>query len=152
VGSCGDVFKPARRVERRSTQLPRELSEAWTVHTTGEIFQALQVLKELPMRTLFKRIAASLAPNQVLRRIVAVVATHGDRWRPDRCSRFRRQSERVRKYGGGMRRPFPQVHTVGSGECGTHGVVAAALGISTMVAEAGSQVARRRSSPGCWAR
>jgi hypothetical protein len=64
VGSCGDVFKPARRVERRSTQLPRELSEAWTVHTTGEIFQALQVLKELPMRTLFKRIAASLAQTR----------------------------------------------------------------------------------------
>ena len=32
------------------------------------------------------------------------------------------------KYQGGTRRPFPQVHAVGLGECGTHAVVAAELG------------------------
>jgi hypothetical protein len=32
------------------------------------------------------------------------------------------------KYEGGTRRPFPQIHAVGLGECGTHAVVAAALG------------------------
>jgi hypothetical protein len=32
------------------------------------------------------------------------------------------------KYEGGTRRPFPQIHAVGLGECGTHAVVAAELG------------------------
>jgi hypothetical protein len=32
------------------------------------------------------------------------------------------------KYQGGTRRPFPQIHAVGLGECGTHAVVAAELG------------------------
>jgi hypothetical protein len=47
------------------------------------------------------------------------------------------------KYEGGTRRPFPQVHAVGLGECGTHAVVAAELGTI--------YDGERKLALGCWA-
>jgi hypothetical protein len=62
------------------------------------------------------------------RRVVAFVAAHGDRWSPDRCADSEANLKEFGKYEGGTRRPFPQIHAVGLGECGTHAVVAATLG------------------------
>lgn len=102
--------------------------DTWTVPTTGAISQARERLKELPMRTLFDRIAAPLGkpstPGAWLRswRLMAIDGVQIDV--PDSEANLKEFG----KYEGGTRRPFPQVHAVGLGECGTHAVVAAALG------------------------
>lgn len=102
--------------------------DTWTVPTTGAISQARERLKELPMRTLFNRIAAPLAkpstPGAWLRswRLMAIDGVQIDV--PDSDANLKEFG----KYEGGTRRPFPQIHTVGLGECGTHAVVDAALG------------------------
>src|SRR5690349_19993954 len=90
--------------------------------------RAWERLKELPMRTLFDRIAAPLGklstPGAWLRswRLMAIDGVQIDV--PDSEANLKEFG----KYQGGTRRPFPQVHAVGLGECGTHAVVAAALG------------------------
>lgn len=103
-------------------------SDHWTVPTTGAISQARERLEELPMRTLFDRIAVPLAtpgtPGAWLRswRLMAIDGVQIDV--PDSDANLKEFG----KYEGGTRRPFPQIHAVGLGECGTHAVVAAALG------------------------
>lgn len=102
--------------------------DPWTVPTTGAISQARERLKELPMRTLFDRIAAPLAkpstPGAWLRswRLMAIDGVQIDV--PDSEANLAEFS----KAQNGTRRPFPQIRAIGLGECGTHAVVAAALG------------------------
>jgi Insertion element 4 transposase N-terminal/Transposase DDE domain len=102
--------------------------DTWTVPTTGAISQARERLTELPMRTLFDRIAAPLAkpgtPGAWLRswRLMAIDGVQIDV--PDSDANLKEFG----KYEGGTRRPFPQVHVVGLGECSTHAVVAAVVG------------------------
>ena len=100
----------------------------WTVPTTGAISQARERLTALPMRTVFGRIATPLAkpgtPGAWLRswRLMAIDGVQIDV--PDSDANLKEFG----KYEGGTRRPFPQVHVVGLGECGTHAVVAAIIG------------------------
>lgn len=102
--------------------------DSWVVPTTGAICQARERLKELPLRTLFDRIAAPLAkpstPGAWLRswRLMAIDGVQIDI--PDSDANLKEFG----KYEGGTRRPFPQIHAVGLGECGTHAVVATTLG------------------------
>ena len=58
----------------------------------------------------------------------AVVAPDGHRRRADRRSGLASELCRIREVPRRTRRPFPQIHAVGLGECGTHAVVAAELG------------------------
>ena len=100
----------------------------WTVPTTGAISQARERLKELPMQTLFDRIAAPLAkpstPGAWLRswRLMAIDGVQINV--PDSDANL----TEFGKAEGGTRRPFPHIHAIGLGECGTHAVVATALG------------------------
>jgi hypothetical protein len=102
--------------------------DAWTVPTTGAVSQARDRLGEAPMRSLFDRIAAPLAkpgtPGAWLRswRLMAIDGVQIDV--PDSDANLKEFG----KYEGGTRRPFPQIHAVGLGECGTHALVASALG------------------------
>ena len=102
--------------------------DPWTVPTTGAISQARERLKELPIRTLFDRIAAPLAkpstPGAWLRswRLMAIDGVQIDV--PDSEANL----AEFGKAQDGTRRPFPQIRAIGLGECGTHAVVAAALG------------------------
>jgi Insertion element 4 transposase N-terminal len=102
--------------------------DTWTAPTTGAISQARKRLKELPMRALFDRIAAPLAkpstPGAWLRswRLMAIDGVQIDV--PDTEANL----TEFGKAQGGTRRPFPQIRAIGLGECGTHAVVAAALG------------------------
>jgi Transposase DDE domain len=83
--------------------------------------------RELRILT-YERIAAPLAkpgaPGGWMRswRLMAIDAVQIDV--PDSPANF----AEFGKYQGGTRRPFPQIHAVGLGECGTHAVVAAELG------------------------
>src|SRR5918997_129635 len=80
------------------------------------------------MKKLYERVAVPLArpgmPGGWLRqwRLMAIDAVQIDV--PDSATNLKEFG----KYEGGTRRPFPQIHAVGLGECGTHAVVAAALG------------------------
>jgi hypothetical protein len=100
----------------------------WTIPTTGAISQARERLTELPMRTLFDRIAVPLATSSTVGawlrswRLMAIDGVQIDV--PDSDANMKEFG----KADGGTRRPFPQIHAVGLGECGTHAVVAAALG------------------------
>jgi hypothetical protein len=102
--------------------------DTWTVPTIGAISQAWERVKELPMQTLFDRIAAPLAkpgaPGTWLRswRLMAIDGVQIDI--PDSDTNL----TEFGNYEGGTRWPFPQIPTVGLGECGTHAVVNAALG------------------------
>jgi len=102
--------------------------DTWAMPTTGAISQARERLTELPMRTLFDRIATPLAkpgtPGAWLRswRLMAIDGVQIDV--PDSDANLKEFG----KCEGGTRRPFPQVHVVGLGECGTHAVVAAVVG------------------------
>ena len=102
--------------------------DTWTVPTTSAISQARERLKESPMRTLFERIAVPLAKPSTagawLRswRLMAIDGVQIDM--PDSPANLTEFGKAV----GGTRRPFPQIRAVGLGECGTHAVVAAALG------------------------
>lgn len=102
--------------------------DAWMVPTTGAISQARERLKESPMWALFERIAVPLGkpgtPGAWLRswRLMAIDGVQIDM--PDSPANL----EEFGKPEGGTRRPFPQIRAVGLGECGTHAVIAAALG------------------------
>lgn len=80
------------------------------------------------MRTLFDRIAVPLATSSTagawLRswRLMAIDGVQIDV--PDSDANMKEFG----KAEGGTRRPFPPIHAVGLGECGTHAVVTAALG------------------------
>lgn len=103
-------------------------SHSWSMPTTGAITQARQRLGEQPMRLLYERIAVPLAKPATaggwLRtwRLMAIDAVQVDI--PDSEANL----AEFGKYEGGTRRPFPQIHAVGLGECGTHAVLASALG------------------------
>jgi hypothetical protein len=106
----------------------RNWSDTWDVPTTGAISQARTRLGELPMKRLFERVAAPLAkpgtPSAWLRswRVMAIDGVQIDV--PDSPANL----AEFGKYEGGTRRPYPQIHAVGLGECGTHAILAAEHG------------------------
>jgi hypothetical protein len=103
-------------------------SRRWNIPTTGAVSQARERLGEAPMRELFARIAVPLARGTTdgawLRswRLMAIDGVQIDV--PD-------TAENLAVFGkarDGTRRPFPQIRSVGLGECGTHALLAAQLG------------------------
>lgn len=102
--------------------------DSWTMPTTGAVSQARDRLGDLPLQKLFERIAQPIAKPSTegawLRswRLMAIDGVQIDI--PDTEANLKEWG----KYEGGTRRPFPQIHAVGLGECGTHAVVATALG------------------------
>jgi hypothetical protein len=103
-------------------------SQAWTVPSTSAVSQARARLGEEPVKLLYERVAAPLAkpgaPGGWLRswRLMAIDAVKIDV--PDTPANLAEFGKPQR----GPRHPFPQVHAVGLGECGTHAVVATELG------------------------
>lgn len=102
--------------------------DTWVVPTTSAVSQARARLGEEPLKLLFHRIAEPIAKPSTqgawLRswRLMAIDGVRIDI--PDTDANLKEWG----KCQGGTRRPFPQIHAVGLGECGTHAVVATALG------------------------
>jgi Insertion element 4 transposase N-terminal/Transposase DDE domain len=103
-------------------------SQGWRVPTTGAVSQARHRLGEQPLRELFGRVAVPLARSSTagawLRswRLMAIDGVQIDvPDTPENLAAFG-------KYRDGTRRPFPQIRSVGLGECGTHALVAAQFG------------------------
>jgi hypothetical protein len=103
-------------------------SKAWTVPSTSAVSQARARLGEEPVKLLYERVATPLAkpgaPGGWLRswRLMAIDAVKIDV--PDTPANLAEFGKPQR----GPRHPFPQIHAVGLGECGTHAVVATELG------------------------
>lgn len=100
----------------------------WTIPTTGAVSQARERLGEAPMRELFNRVAGPLAKDSAkgawLRswRLMAIDGVNIDvPDTPENLAAFGKAKD-------GTRRPFPQIRSVGLGECGTHALIAAELG------------------------
>jgi hypothetical protein len=125
----GDSYEEVMRLLVGGLQYLRSWRKDWTVPTTGAISQARQRLGAEPLRVLFGRVARPCARP-------------GNRggwlraWRLMAIDGFvldvADTPENRETFGssGGEKNPapFPQVHLVGLGECGTHAVVAAQLG------------------------
>jgi hypothetical protein len=60
--------------------------------------------------------------------VAAVVAADGDRRGANRCPNTAGNRQVFGKARDGNRRPFPQIRSVGLGECGTHALLAARPG------------------------
>jgi hypothetical protein len=126
------VFRDGyEEVMRRLTgglQFMRAWQKEWDVPTTGAISQARERLGEIPLKTLFERVAVPLAvagtPGAWLgaRRLMAIDGVKLDI--PDTPANI----DGFGRPGGLTRRPFPQIQVIGLGECGTHAVVAAEIG------------------------
>jgi len=104
----------------------RNWDQGWVVPTSGAVCQARARLGAAPLRVLFERVAVPLAgPGTVggwLRgwRLMAIDGVQIDV--PDTPANV----AAFGKATGGTRRPYPQIRSVGLGECGTHAVIAAA--------------------------
>jgi hypothetical protein len=124
----GDGYEEVIRKLVDGLRFLRNWSDSWSVPTTGAITQARGRLGEQPMKALFERVATPVAkpgaPGAWLRgwRLMAIDGVRIDV--PDSAANL----AEFGKYEGGTRRPFPQLHAVGLGECGTHAVIAAELG------------------------
>lgn len=123
-----DGYEEVIRKLVHGLRFARVWSREWAVPSTAALSQARTRLGEEPMRALFERVAVPLArpgtPGAWLRswRLMAIDGVMIDV--PD-------TEANLAAYGkpeGGTRRPFPQTRTVGLSECGTHALIAAALG------------------------
>jgi hypothetical protein len=125
----GDSYEEVARLLVGGLRFLRSWRKDWTVPTTGAISQARQRLGAEPLRVLFGRVARPCARpgnrggwlrSWRLMAIDGFVLDVADT--PDNRETF--------GASGGEKNPapFPQVHLVGLGECGTHAIVAAELG------------------------
>lgn len=125
----GDSYEEVARLLVGGLQYLRSWRKDWTVPTTGAISQARQRLGAEPLRVLFGRVARPCARpgnrggwlrSWRLMAIDGFVLDVADT--PENRATF--------GASGGEKNPapFPQVHLVGLGECGTHAIVAAELG------------------------
>jgi hypothetical protein len=101
----------------------------WTIPTTGAIAQARARLGAAPLRALFERVAVPCAQRGTRGawlgcwRLMAI-----DGFVVDVADTPANRKEFGSSGGEANPAPFPQVHLVGLGECGTHAIVAARLG------------------------
>jgi hypothetical protein len=125
----GDGYEEVMRLLVDGLQYLRCWRTDWTVPTTGAISQARQRLGAEPLRVLFRRVA----------RPCGRPGTRGAwlrSWRLMAIDGFVLDvadtpvNRETFGASGGVKNPapFPQVHLVGFGECGTHAIVAAELG------------------------
>lgn len=123
-----DGYEEVLRKLVNGLRFARVWSQQWTVPSTSALSQARARLGEQPLRELFGRIAMPLAgpttPGAWLGRwrLMALDGVMIDI--PDTAANL---AEYPRAEGG-TRRPFPQTRTVGLAECGSHAVLAAAIG------------------------
>jgi Insertion element 4 transposase N-terminal/Transposase DDE domain len=125
----GDAYEEVMRLLVDGLQYLRSWRTDWRVPTTGAISLARQRLGAEPLRVLFERVAVPCARagnrGGWLRswRLMAIDGFVLDV--PD----TRENREAFGSSGGEANpAPFPQVHLVGLGECGSHAVVAARMG------------------------
>lgn len=106
----------------------RNWDSRWKVPTTGAISQARIRLGAEPMKELFERLAHPVARPGTLgawlrgRRLMAIDGVQID---------MPATPENIEEFGNpedATQRPYPQLRSVGLGECGTHAIVAATLG------------------------
>jgi len=105
--------------------------DGWHVPTTGAISQARQRLGEAPLKALFAQVAMPLAVPGTkgswfhgwrVMAVDGVVLDVPDT--PANVAEFGKRPSGV----AGVTAPFPQVRVLALGECGTHAIVAAAIG------------------------
>lgn len=105
--------------------------DGWHPPTTGAISQARQRLGEAPLKALFAQVAMPLAAPGTRGswfhgwRVMAVDGVVLDV--PDTAANVAEFGKRTAGTGG-ITAAFPQVRVVALGECGTHAIVAAAIG------------------------
>jgi len=106
----------------------RNWDSRWKVPTTGAISQARIRLGAEPMKELFERLAHPVARPGTLgawlrgRRLMAIDGVQIDMpATPENIEEFSNPEDATQ-------RPYPQLRSVGLGECGTHAIVAATLG------------------------
>jgi hypothetical protein len=106
----------------------RNWESRWSMPTTGAISQARDRLGVEPMKQLFELLAEPVARPGTLgawlrgRRLMAIDGVQLD---------LPATAENLAEFGNAddaTQRPFPQLRSVGLGECGTHAIVAATLG------------------------
>lgn len=124
-----DAYEEVMRKLVDGLDVLRLWQHAWTVPTPGAITQARKRVGAEPLRVLFERVAAPLATRGTVGawygrwRIMAVdgvVVDAADT--PGNVETFGKPGSVSDEAA------FPQLRIVGIGECGTHAVIAAALG------------------------
>jgi len=127
-----DGYEEVLRKVVSGLQFLRYWRKSWDMPTTGAISQARDRLGEAPLKELFERVAVPLAPPGLpgawlrswrLTAIDGVVIDIPDTAENNEAFRAKRSSSES---------PFPQVRMVGLGEAGTHAVVAAQIGSSSI--------------------
>jgi hypothetical protein len=125
----GDAYEEVMRKLVNGLRSLRGWGSEWKVPTSSAISQARKRLGERPLRLLFERVAVPLARPTTrgawygtwrVMSIDGVVLDTPDT--PENESEFGRSSNHLAWSA------FPQVRVVGLAECGTHAIVAAAMG------------------------
>lgn len=134
LGLClffGESYEEVMRLLVEGLQFARTWRKEWKIPTTGAICQARQRLGAEPLRVLFERIAVPCAQQGTQgawlrsRRLMAI-----DGFMLDIADTNENDAEFGRLGGEKKPAPFPQVRLVGLGECGTHAIVAAQMGMA----------------------
>jgi hypothetical protein len=125
----GESYEEVMRRLVGGLRFLRNWSDRWKVPTTSAISQARVRLGEQPLRELFRRVAVPMATPGTrgawfgMWRVMAIDGVILDA--PDTPEN---NAEYPHSSGGRGPGAFPAVRVVGLGECGTHAVVAAAVG------------------------
>lgn len=128
----GESYEEVMRRLVGGLQFLRNWSDNWRVPTTSAISQARARLGEAPLEELFNRVARPMARPGTRGawfrswRIMAIDGVVIDM--PDTPEN---NTEYVHSSGGKGEGAFPAMRIVGLAECGTHAIVAAALGTWT---------------------
>jgi hypothetical protein len=127
----GESYEEVMRLLVEGLQFARTWRKEWKIPTTGAISQARQRLGAEPLQALFERIATPCAEQGTqgawLRswRLMAI-----DGFSLDIADTAENNAAFGRLGGDKSPAPFPQTRIVGLGECGTHAIVGAEVGVA----------------------
>lgn len=145
----GDDYEEVMRKLVGSLQSMASWSSSWHVPSTSAITQARQRLGPEPLRELFERVAVPMAGYGTKgawlrsRRLMAI-----DGFVLDVPDTEENDEKFGKSHAGDRAGPFPQARVVGLGECGSHGIVDAAIGGSRTSEEALAAELLRSFEPG----